>query len=106
MQIFSKAFAVVSIIAASGFAADKTLIDYFLPMPVAGRLTKDIWGADNVLPRDPDNGLEDNTIKQWCCWDGQIVKGPDGKHHMFASHWDQARGHNGWFGSAAVHAVS
>ena len=25
---------------------------------------------------------------------------------MFASRWDQARGHNGWFGSVAVHAVS
>ena len=25
---------------------------------------------------------------------------------MFASRWDQAKGHNGWFGSQAVHAVS
>ena len=25
---------------------------------------------------------------------------------MFASRWDQSRGHNGWFGSQAVHAVS
>ena len=39
-------------------------------MPVTGKLTKDAWGADNVLPRDPDNGLEDPAMKQWCYWDG------------------------------------
>lgn len=92
--------------AALASAADKTLIDYFLPTPIQGRLTKDVWGADNVLPRDPRNGLEDPTMKQWCYWDGQILKAPDGKYHMFASRWDQSRGHNGWFGSQAVHAVS
>lgn len=45
-------------------------------------------------------------MKQWCYWDGQILKGPDGKYHMFASRWDQARGHGGWGRSLAVHAVS
>jgi hypothetical protein len=45
-------------------------------------------------------------MKQWCYWDGQIIKGPDGKYHMFASRWDQARGHNGWGSSLAVHAVA
>ena len=91
---------------ASSPAADKTLIDYFLPMPIHGHLTTEAWGAPNVLPRDPQNGLEDTTIKQWCYWDGQIIKGPDGKYHMFASRWDQSRGHGGWGGSTAVHAVS
>lgn len=84
----------------------KTLIDYFLPIPVRGQLTKDAWGAPEVLPRDPKNGLEDTTMKQWCYWDGQIIKGSDGKYHMFASRWDQAKGHRGWGGSLAVHAVS
>jgi hypothetical protein len=87
-------------------AADKTLIDYFLPMPVQGRLTKDAWGAGNVLPRDPQNGLEDPTLKQWYYWDGQILKAPDGKFHLFASRWNQSAGHGGWVGSLAVHAVS
>jgi len=86
--------------------ADKTLIDYFLPTPIHGHLAADAWGAPNVLPRDPQNGLEDATIKQWCYWDGQIIKGPDGKYNMFASRWDQSKGHGGWGGSAAVHAVS
>lgn len=87
-------------------SAGKTLIDYFQPVPIVGALTKEAWGADNVLPRDPKNGLEDPTIKKWCYWDGQIIKGPDGKYHMFASRWDQARGHGGWGSSIAVHAVS
>src|SRR4051794_28962169 len=63
----------------------KTLIDYFLPMPVRGQLSHDVWGAPEVGPRDTGNGLEDATIKQWCYWDGSIVKGADGKFHMFAS---------------------
>ncbi len=87
-------------------AGGKAFIDYFLPMPVRGRLRNDVWGAANVLPRDPENGLEDPDIKQWCYWDGQILKAPDGQYHLFASRWDQARGHSGWSGSHAVHAVS
>jgi hypothetical protein len=87
-------------------ASGKTLINYFLPMQIHGSLTKDTWGADNVLPRVTKNGLEDPTMKKWCYWDGQIIKGPEGKYHMFASRWDQARGHGGWGGSVAVHAVS
>ncbi|MBC7783468.1 MAG: glycoside hydrolase family protein [Burkholderiales bacterium] len=97
--------------ASPGFAqttkpAHKTFIDYFLPMPIEGALVSDIWGAPGVFPRDPKNGLEDVTMKQWCYWDGQIIKAPDGKYHMFASRWDQAKGHGGWGGSLAVHAVS
>ena len=101
-----KLFALISAASSLTPAADKTFIDYFLPTPIHGHLTADAWGAPNVLPRDPQNGLEDASIKQWCYWDGQIIKGPDGKYHMFASRWDQSRGHRGWFGSVAVHAVS
>ena len=87
-------------------AVPKTFIDYFLPTPPQGALSRDAWGAPNVLPRDPKNGLEDTTIKKYCYWDGQIIKARDGKYHMFASRWAESRGHNGWFGSVAVHAVS
>jgi hypothetical protein len=93
-------------IAAAASAAEKTFIDYFLPTPIVGSLTTNVWGAPGVFPRDPQNGLEDQTMKQWCYWDGQIIKGPDGKFHLFASRWDQAKGHNGWWSSCAVHAVS
>jgi len=84
----------------------KTFIDYFLPTPIIGALSKDAWGAAAVGPRDQQNGLEDTTMKQWCYWDGQIIKAPDGKYHIFASRWDQALGHGGWKVSKAVHAVS
>lgn len=84
----------------------KTFIDYFLPTPIRGALSTNAWGAAAVGPRDPDNGLEDKTLQHWAYWDGAIIKAPDGKFHMFASRWEEARGHNGWFGSKAVHAVS
>lgn len=87
-------------------ADGRDLIDYFLPIPIHGQLSKDVWGAPNVLPRDPQNGLEDQTMKQWNYWDGQIIKGPDGKYRLFASRWEQALGHNGWPRSKAVYAVS
>ena len=86
--------------------AGKTLIDYFLPIPIRGGLSKDVWGAPGVLPRDPHNGLEDPTIQKWDYWDGQIIKSPDGRYHLFASRWDHSKGHRGWTSSAAVHAVS
>ncbi len=84
----------------------KTFIDYFQPIPILGGLSKELWGAQNVGPRDPQNGLEDVTMQQWDYWDGKILKAPDGKYHLFASRWEQARGHRGWGGSKAVHAVS
>ncbi len=86
-------------------AANQTFIDYFRPMPIIGGLTRETWGAATVLPRDTRNGLESVTNK-YCYWDGQIIKGPDGRYHMFASRWDESKGHNGWFESVAVHAVS
>ena len=93
-------------IGSSACAADKTLMDYFLPMPIHGVLSSNAWGAPNVLPRDPQNGLEDVTLKHWCYWDGKIIQAQDGKYHMFASRWDQGLGHGGWGTSKAVHAVS
>ena len=45
-------------------------------------------------------------MTRWNYWDGQIIKAPDGKYHMFASRWDQAKGHSEWGNSRAVHAVS
>ncbi len=84
----------------------KPFIEYFLPMPVSGALATNAWGAANVQPRDAGNGLEDPTCTRYCYWDGQIIKAADGKFHLFASRWPEAKGHNGWFGSVAVHAVA
>ncbi len=84
----------------------KSFIDYFLPIPIQGSLSKEAWGAAEVGPRDQKNGLEDPAMRRWNYWDGQIIKAPDGKYHLFASRWEQARGHGAWPSSKAVHAVS
>ncbi len=94
------------VLGASAPAAEKTLIDYFLPMPIQSPLVSNVWGAPGVFPRDPHNGLEDTTMTIWCYWDGQIIKGSDEKYHLFASRWDQSKGHGGWWSSLAVHALS
>lgn len=82
----------------------RPFISYFLPTAPRSGLVRETWGASNVLPRDSRNGLEE--AGKYCYWDGQIIKAPDGKYHMFASRWDESKGHNGWFESVAVHAVS
>jgi len=104
--LLSAAFVSTCLGQAASFAPPKTFIDYFKPTPVTGSLSHDAWGVPTVGPRDTKNGLEDTSIKQWCYWDGKIIKGPDGKYHMFASRWDQSTGHNNWWNSQAVSAVS
>ena len=86
--------------------AAASYIDYFKATPIVGSLSSSCWGAAAVGPRDQSNGLEDRTMSKYAYWDGGIIKGPDGTYHMFASRWDQSAGHNGWFGSVAVHATS
>ena len=83
----------------------RAFVDYFRAMPAA-RLSATAWGASEVGPRDIRNGLEDRTMTRWNYWDGQILKGRDGKYRMFASRWDQALGHSAWGGSQAVSAIS
>jgi hypothetical protein len=80
-------------------------MDRFLPMPNLGKLTRDTWGADNVLPRYTDNGIE-NRI--WSFWGGNIKLGDDGKYHFFVCGWPEksAKGHNEWPNSIVFHAVS
>ncbi|BAX79081.1 hypothetical protein ALGA_0692 [Labilibaculum antarcticum] len=88
---------------------DKTLIDYFLPIPIQSVLVSEgTWGETNVFPRDTTNGLEDATLKKWCYWDGSIVKDDEGLYHMYASHWTQEMTHrDGWhIGTKAIHSVS
>ena len=58
-------FAAISTIGTLAPAAEKTFIDYFLPTPIHGHLTADAWGAPNVLPRDPQNGLEVQSSLKW-----------------------------------------
>ena len=96
----------IAAVCASPVVEAQTFTDYFQPMPIINSLTSNGWGASNVQPRDQDNGLEDKTNQSYSYWDGRIVKAADGKFHMLASRWSQSSGHNGWFGSSCVHAVS
>lgn len=84
----------------------KPFIAYFRPIPVRGRLSTTAWGTREVGSRDPANGLEDAGMTRWNYWDGQVLRGRDGKYRLFASRWDQALGHKAWGGSKAVLAVS
>lgn len=93
----------------------KQFMDCFLPMPIVdpNGLTTECWGAENVGPRDRQNGLEDSDMSDYSYWDGGIIKDEEtGKYYMFASRWNQAGGHwgqdgiEGWQGSQAVYAVS
>ncbi len=82
------------------------MVDYFLPMPL-GKQRADVWGAQGVLPRDIDNGLESAQAQpQWNYWDGKIIQAPDQKYHLFASRWSGELTHYNWSQSVAVHAVS
>ncbi|GAB4107870.1 glycoside hydrolase family protein [Echinicola sediminis] len=79
--------------------------DLFEPISPIGKKVKDTWGAEGVVPRYIDNGIED---KDWSYWGGNMVKGEDGKFHLFVCRWreDSPKGHMEWPNSIVVHAVS
>jgi len=97
--------------AGGGEPEDKGLVyggqfmDRFLPMPVQSKLTSETWGADNVKPRDLDNGIED---RQWSYWGGNARLARDGKYHLYVARWreDSPRGHMEWGRSFVAHAVA
>ncbi len=79
-------------------------IDRFEPMP-EGKIARRTWGEEGVKSRYIDNGLECDDIS---FWGGNIVKGDDGKYHMFVCGWDEAseKGHFAYPQSRVYHAVS
>lgn len=78
-------------------------MDRFLPMP-DGTQAKGIWGADSVLNRYVDNGIE---LPGTSFWGGNILQTPDGKYHLFVCGWpeDSPKGHMFWANSTVYHAV-
>lgn len=78
--------------------------DRFQPMP-DGKLSADTWGAKEVVPRFIDNGIEDR-IRSY--WGGNILKGEDGKYHLFVCGWreDSPKGHHEWPRSIVYHTTS
>jgi hypothetical protein len=79
-------------------------IDRFLTMP-EGKLSSDVWGAENVLPRYVDNGIEDAERSYW---GGNILSEADGSYHLFVCGWpeDSPKGHMFWPHSTVYHTVS
>lgn len=79
--------------------------DLILPMPVHRELQSDLWGAEGVIPRDPDNGIED---PEWSYWGGRPVKDRDGKYHMLVTRWpaNATKGHWEWPNSTVSHVVA
>lgn len=114
--------AAVALASAGASAAPQPLINYFRPMPIVGKLSTTVWGASTVGARDPANGLEDNgraggvgpQQQTNYYWDGKILKGEDGKYHVYASYWPHGNGFGwpqgpsgtGWQASIAMQAVS
>ena len=79
-------------------------MDRFLPMK-GNVLSSDTWGADCVLPRYVDNGIEDGI---WSYWGVNIRRGEDGKYHLFVCGWLECspKGHMEWPNSYVFHTVS
>jgi len=115
-------FATVLLVTSTAAGAPKPLITYFQPMPIVTPLSTTVWGASSVGARDPGNGLEDKGsaggvapgAEKNFYWDGKILKGEDGKYHMYASYWTYSDGFGpptgasgtGWQSSIPMQAVS
>ena len=115
-------FASFVLVTSTAEGAPQPLIKYFQPMPIVGKLSTTVWGASTVGARDPANGLEDNGSNGGVgarqetnfYWDGKILKGEDGKFHLYASRWAYSNGFGppvgasgtGWQSSIPIQAVS
>lgn len=78
-------------------------MDRFLPMP-DGIQAKGVWGADSVLNRYVDNGIE---LPEISFWGGNILHTADGKYHLYVCGWPESspKGHMFWSNSTVYHAV-
>lgn len=78
--------------------------DRFLHMPVGTKTSKDNWGADAVMNRYIDNGIEDKERSYWC---GTILH-KDNRYHMYVVGWPESseKGHMEWPNSIVYHTIS
>lgn len=78
--------------------------DRILPMPVGKNgLRSDVWGDENVKPRNVENGIEDPLWSFWC---RSVHKEDDGKYHLIGARWLESKGFDAWPTSRVYHAVS
>lgn len=111
VRIGATAAAVLAGMVAPRMASAKPFTDYFKPTPIVCPPTSNIWGDKAVLPRDTCNGLEDTSgtpsvRPKYMYWDGKILRGADGKYHMYSSRWPHANGMGAWGNSEIIHATS
>ncbi|OON95270.1 MAG: hypothetical protein ATN31_11270 [Candidatus Epulonipiscioides saccharophilum] len=92
------AIASVSAIFGSSFS------DLIKPLPANHLISTGIWGADYVLPRDTNNGIEDN---EYSYWGGRIVQ-ENNKYHLNIVRWPESsrKGHWAWPLSTTAYAVA
>ena len=93
-------------------------MDLLLPMEGSVAATESDWGTtagentepkyagtwEGTLGRWKDNGIEDATRSYW---GGNIIKGSDGKYHIYVSGWPEstAKGHMAWSSASRVYHV-
>lgn len=93
-------------------------MDLLLPMEGSVAATESDWGTsagsntdpkyagtwEGTLGRWKDNGIEDATRSYW---GGNIIKGDDGKYHIYVSGWPEstARGHMAWSSASRVYHI-
>ena len=86
-------FAANMVANAQSLVAGGQFMDLIQPMPGSVSSSSSHWG--DVKPRWTDNGVED-AVRSY--WGGNIVKGEDGKYHMYIAGWPEnsSRGHATW----------
>ncbi|OON93887.1 MAG: hypothetical protein ATN31_05120 [Candidatus Epulonipiscioides saccharophilum] len=78
--------------------------DLILPLKITPSVTENTWGEPYTLPRDINNGIEDN---QYSYWGGRIVKEGD-MYHLNIVKWPEnsRKGHWAWPSSTVSYATS
>ncbi len=92
------------VVNAQPLVAGGQFMDLIQPMPGSVMSTSSDWG--DVKSRWTDNGMED-AVRSY--WGGNIVKGDDGRYHMYIAGWleNSSRGHATWSsGSRIYHIVA
>ena len=103
---------------AQELATGGQFMDLLLPMEGSVAATASDWGTtagsntdpkyagswEGTLGRWKDNGIEDATRSYW---GGNIIKGSDGKYHIYVSGWPEstAKGHMAWSSASRVYHV-
>lgn len=60
--------------------------------------------SDKIQPLEAENVFHDEEYFNWC---SSIIKGDDGKYHMFYSRWEKSKSFRAWLTHSTIaHAVS